>query len=328
MNDFMIQRQLQFIPVCDETISRMILKATGQHIKEKQRIIEGNDSEVYDIKLNNDEHIILKVHRFGDVSYDQEAWAINECRKHGVPVPQVLLVGKELINNEMRDIMILEKVKGRSFRKVIDGENISKNDVAQVLEQAGTILKRIHSVKVNGYWRLNHDNQWDFDSWTDYMKSTIRDRIEDKQCLFDVGLNEGDFNFIMKCHVLYMNNYECHQPVLCHGDYTHEHWFVDESLNITGIIDFGDMQGGPVTTDFAIFQMNESKSDVNSLIRGYNGINDSAINECFSQELDLHTLIISIGYLIYFTKQNNTEDIKQTLDSLKKVIDDLKKQYL
>ena len=51
--------------------------------------------------------------------------------------------------------------------------------------------------------------------------------------------------------------------VLYHGDYTHEHWFVDECLNITGIIDFGDIQGGLVTTDFAIFKMNERQSEIN-----------------------------------------------------------------
>jgi hypothetical protein len=68
------------------------------------------------------------------------------------------------------------------------------------------------------------------------MKSTIKDRIEDKQYLLDVSFKEEeDFNFIMKCHNLFMNNYECHQPVLYHGDYTHEHWFVDENLNITGL---------------------------------------------------------------------------------------------
>ncbi|CAF4556069.1 unnamed protein product [Rotaria sp. Silwood1] len=309
MSDFMRQRQSQFILTSDEIISRLILKATNQHIKEKQRIIEGNDSEVYDVKLNNDEHVILKVRRFGDVLYDQEAWAINECHKHAVPVPQVLFLGKELIDNEMRDVMVLEKVKGRSFRKVIEEQNISEIDVARVLEQAGSILKKIHSVKVNGYWRLNHDNQWDFDSWTDYMRSTIKDRIEDKQYLLDVGFSEEDFDFIMKCHDLYMNNYECYQPVRCHGDYTHEHWFVDESLNITGIIDFGDMQGGPVTTDFAIFQKDEPKSDLSSLIKGYNGMIDASIDENFGQQLDLHTLIISVGYLTYFIKQNNIEEM-------------------
>ena len=63
----------------------------------------------------------------------------------------MLLVGKQLINNEQREIMILEKVKGKSFRKVIDEKHLNKNEIAQVLEQAGTLLKRIHSVKVNGY---------------------------------------------------------------------------------------------------------------------------------------------------------------------------------
>ncbi|CAF2969220.1 unnamed protein product [Rotaria sp. Silwood2] len=290
--------------------------------------IISNDSEVYDVRLDNDTYVILKVRRFGDVLYDQEAWAINECRKHGVPVPQVLFVRKELIDNEMRDIMILEKLKGKSFRKVIDEQNISENDVVRVLEQAGIILKKIHSVKVNGYWRLNHNNQWDFDSWADYIKSTIKDRIEDKKYLFDVGFTEEDVNFIMKCHDLFMNNYECHQPVLCHGDFTHEHWYVDESLNITGIIDFGDMQGGPVTTDFAIFKTYELESDISSLIRGYNGINNFSIDEDFNQRLDLHTIIILVGCLTYFKKENNTKEIEQTVDSLKKTIDDLKKQYL
>jgi Ser/Thr protein kinase RdoA (MazF antagonist) len=79
--------------------------------------------------------------------------------------------------------------------------------------------------------------------------------------------------------------------VLCHGDYTPEHWFVDESLKITGIIDFGDMQGGPITTDFAISKMNEPQLDINPLLRGYNGINNSLFDKDVNQQLDLHTLI-------------------------------------
>ncbi|CAF1444414.1 unnamed protein product [Rotaria sordida] len=319
MTDFMIQRQSQIIPVSDEIISRLILKVTGHDMKEKQRIIEGNDSEVYDVKMVNDEHVILKVHRFGDVLYNQEVWAINESRKHGVPVPQVLFVGQEMINNELRDTMILEKV--------IDERNLSKNDIVRVLEQAGAILKRIHSVKVHGYWRLHHDNQWDFDSWIDYVKSSIKDRTEDKEALFNVDFIEEDFKFIIKCHDLFMNTYECHQPVLCHGDYTPEHWFVDENLNITGIIDFGDMQGGPVTTDFAIFKMNEPQLDIISLLRGYHGIENSLIDKDFSQQLDLHTLIILVGYLIHFVKQKNTQEINQTRDLLKEAIENLRQQY-
>jgi hypothetical protein len=63
----------------------------------------------------------------------------------------------------------------------------------------------------NGCWRLNYDNQWDFDSWTGYMESSIKDRTEEKQYIYNVGFNEEDFNFIMKCHDLFMNNYQCQQ---------------------------------------------------------------------------------------------------------------------
>jgi hypothetical protein len=76
------------------------------------------------MKLDNNELVILKVHRFGDMLYNQEVWAINERRKQGVPVPQVLLVEKVLIDNELRDIMILEKV--------IDEQNVSQNDIFRI----------------------------------------------------------------------------------------------------------------------------------------------------------------------------------------------------
>ena len=53
-------------------------------------------------------------------------------------------------------------------------------------------------------------------------------------------------------------------------------------------------------------------------------INNSSIDKDFYQHIDLHTLITLVDYLIHFIKQNDTEEITQTLDLLKKATEDLK----
>lgn len=111
------------------------------------------------------------------------------------------------------------------LEKVISEQDLSKNQISQVLEQAGTILRKIYSVKVNGYWYLSNDNQWGCNSWTDYIQSVIEYRTKDKLCFFNVSFNAENFSFLIKCD----------QWVLCHGDYMFDHWFVDENLSIAGI---------------------------------------------------------------------------------------------
>jgi hypothetical protein len=72
---------------------------------------------------------------------------------------------------------------------VIEEQNLSQNDISRVLEQAETILRRIQSVTVHGYWRLNHNHQWN-----NYVRSTINGRIKEKQYLFDISFTEEDLN--------------------------------------------------------------------------------------------------------------------------------------
>ena len=50
--------------------------------------------------------------------------------------------------------------------------------------------------------------------------------------------------------------------MLCHGDHIPDHWSIDENFNIIGIIDFGDMQGDPINTDFAISEKREPQLDI------------------------------------------------------------------
>ncbi|NIP26422.1 MAG: aminoglycoside phosphotransferase family protein, partial [Phycisphaerae bacterium] len=130
-------------------------------------------------------------------------------------------------------------------------KSLTQQELQAVFRQAGEILSKIHSIKVNGFYKRQADGSWDFATWQKVMISALKDRAAEKTFILASGFSEIEFNVMLGLLKKYKDEFACDQPVLCHGDFLPDHIFVDDHLVISGIIDFGEFQGGPPIHDFA-----------------------------------------------------------------------------
>src|SRR3989338_1687701 len=130
----------------DEAISNIIQEGTKKEIKEKKRIIAG---EVYDITLTDDTHVILRISKH-KADFLQEKWAIEKVEKLGVPVPKIILIKN--FDKEGKTACLMEKIEGEPLeRGNINFDNLDEELRRKLINQAGEILSKIHSVKTRGF---------------------------------------------------------------------------------------------------------------------------------------------------------------------------------
>jgi aminoglycoside phosphotransferase (APT) family kinase protein len=86
----------------------------------------------------------------------------------------------------------------------------------------------------------------------------------------------------------YREEFPCRQPVLCHGDMEPEHIFVGLDLQLAGVIDFGQVLGGPPMEDFIHLSFVQPALDLASVRSGYP--DGDMVHDRFDRRLHLHRL--------------------------------------
>src|SRR5712692_4546643 len=97
----------------EKTIFDLIKNHTGSIPVKRTKIVRGYDSEVYDVATREGVSFIVRIQQYGEVSYDQEQWAMEQCRNIGVPVPRIFALGRVAIAEKEREYMIQEKAGGQ-----------------------------------------------------------------------------------------------------------------------------------------------------------------------------------------------------------------------
>jgi len=209
-----------------------IYKNTNIKVAELKKITKGIDCEIYDIG-----QYMVKIRRQTPNHFSCVKWVMDKCREIGVKVPEIIHCGKISDSGKLLDIMIEEKIQGRPL-------------TSDLYEEAGAELRKIHSIKVNGFWRMHEDGTFDFD-----INGVLQDG---SKCLFK-------------------NKEDVIPPILCHGDYRIDH-ILCENGHINGIIDFGDFNGESIYYDLAHFHVySADKKHFSRFIKGYGEIDEKTL---------------------------------------------------
>ena len=285
----LLQRRHKRFQTAPETIFNLVARVTSHPPLGYQKIVKGYDSEVYLVQTDQQDFIV-KIKRFGEVSFKQEAWAVNQCLAAGVPVPEILLLETVELPDGEHEIMIQPKLPGRPLDELKD--NLQPDQLTYVLNQAGEILSQIHEIKVEGFYHRSESGQWDFDSWQSLTQSMYDDRSQERPLLLQAGLTAKQFDILIAAVKRYQTEFDCPQPVLCHSDFLPQHIFVDQQLKISGVIDFGEFQGNHPVADFAYIQFEAPWVDLDLLKQGYR--NPAIFDQRFDLRLLLHQIPLQI----------------------------------
>ena len=276
-------------------VEAMVQRATGQSVTALERIVAGNDNEVYAVTPSQGSEFVVRIHRSASCTLTEEAWALAQARAAGVPVPDVLLVDQIEHEGAPLDFMVQTRLAGRPLEDRLP--HLGHQDRERTLHAMGRTLAQLHMVAVDGFYRRRPDGRWDFPDWFAFMDRAARDRAAEAPWLHVAGFSPRDIDSTMELIQQYDQAFDCPQPVLCHGDFVPEHVFFDDDLRIVGVIDFGQYEGNHPVHDFALLSMMADERIESAVRRGYAEV--GILDDQFDFRLHLHRLMLEVGYLAH-----------------------------
>lgn len=100
---YIAQKQVE-MQTPPDMLRDFVKKATGQEPEPPKRLMFGETNEVYDVRTRNGQEVIIRVSHEQEETFGKEKWAIEQCQKTGVPVPDVLLVEDVTTDSKFRSI--------------------------------------------------------------------------------------------------------------------------------------------------------------------------------------------------------------------------------
>ena len=272
IDDYTVNLHKQFnFPL--DILRNYIYEHTNIKVHDFKKITNGIECEVYDIG-----RYMAKIRRKGEVPFDCIKWAVDKCKEHDVKVPDIIHCGKISDTVSDFDIIIEEKIQGECITE-------------DLYEEAGAELRKIHNIKVNGYWKMYEAGKFyidingnkpandNYDDYNDSLRNIIK-------YFRDENIYDSENTDYIE-QLLYQPRSIEISPVLCHGDFHPRHILGDRHIN--GIIDFGDFQGGNSYIDLVNFQMYSDEKHFDKFLKGYGEIDE----KIFMRE-KVHTLLWEI----------------------------------
>ncbi len=290
----------------DEVVVEEVRKAVGSIPQTKKRLILGENSEVYDIKTEDNQDIIIRISRNDNPKFEAEEWAISKSKEAGVPAPDVLLTDRIEADGDNLAISVQRKLSGVPLSEL--ARTLTEEQLRNYVVKAGEILSRIHSVQTTGFGHLDSHGIAPYTSWERYMFSQIENAEGYIEAAKKVGYNPSQ---VEKALEILHNNRSVFQGIgsrLTHGDYGPRHILIT-SDEITGIIDFENARGGDPVRDFAWWDyFRGEQMPLDWLKEGYS---DKKVLDdlSFDKRLSLTKLHLGLSMLWYYSMEGNQSGI-------------------
>lgn len=289
-------------------------QATHRRVVDLERVVRGDENEVYRTHLDDDTTVFCRIRLPGDRAMDLECWAMEQARQAGVPVPEVFSATILTTDEGDREAMVVAEAPGRQLLTVLS--SLTREQRRIVMLGIGSSLARLHSVRVPGFGRPNDEGKWP--EPTSRRQPEAKDRESDRRNLLSAGLSSAEVDDAFKLLDLPGDEAAGCDPVLCHADISPEHVFVDDALRVSAIIDWGLWSGDVPLVDLAWIAMNEPEPDFVDVLEGYGryDVHDRDFSRAISR-LIVGRAIGAIGWNILI---GNDDAVLQKLAALRKAL--------
>ncbi len=245
MDDFLARRHDAYTTRPDE-IATVVGKVTRQPIVGYEKLVRGYDNEVYVVTFHDDSRLVVRIRRHGELPMEDEAWAIAQARAAGAPVPAVYLCEHVPIDGAERPVMVQAFVLGQPLGEL--APTLTPDEARACIVQAAHALVTVHSVRVAG-WYMRRHGVWDFVDGAAIAASNVADRRSERGAALAAGITVGEWEQLITALDTLQQRLPPELPVLLHGDYTPDHLLFDDALRLSGVIDWGQAQGGTPMVD-------------------------------------------------------------------------------
>ncbi|MBI2442767.1 MAG: aminoglycoside phosphotransferase family protein [Candidatus Levybacteria bacterium] len=277
-----------------EAIANVVKMATKVEPVGFERIIAGEANEVYDVTTING-NVIVRISRSDDIPFERERWAITKSKAQGVPVPEILLVHREQINNENLAFCVDQKIAGTPLSSLLG--TIDQAILEPISREAGKILSKIHRVQTNGFGDLDAEGKGEFTSLDEYIMQPTR---EQDQLLRIAKKHQKPESLITRpVQILLGNRMLFDGPgLLLHNDYSPKHILV-ENGRINGIIDFETCRGGDPVLDLARWTYYYGDNEMFSWLKsGYE--NKEIFDDNFAKKMIAYRIFKALSLVSYY----------------------------
>jgi Ser/Thr protein kinase RdoA (MazF antagonist) len=216
-----------------------------------RRIVDGEQNEVYDVTLDQGPSLIVRISHGGSEGHDREAWVLGECASRGTPAPRVHALRRVLVGNEVRSVMVMEKLPGERLAD-LDPDEV---DVRRVLGEVGAWLKQFHAIPVRGLGLLDGSGVGIFKTWGEWLANVTSQATAFEEAGRSVGLEPTTIRGWLD---EIADSFRADPPPLrmSHNDLLAVHVLVHGG-RLSGVIDFGVVSAEPAVNDFALWDFRE-----------------------------------------------------------------------
>jgi len=199
----------------------------------------GLTSSVYKVGIHNPDKI-LAVKFFPkklESKVEKSIQISNYLREHNLPAPQ----SYGLIKGDTEGSVVMDCLSGQVASEIWETASIENQQI--ILTNSGTVLKKIHDLKIPSFWNHQKHEVASAKEWVDWTSL----RIEKYLIAAEENLDEEAVDFLKKAFKRLQNLYELHQDfrfVPLHWDYHLWNINVDENFNISGLFDFDNAMKG------------------------------------------------------------------------------------
>ncbi len=284
------------------TIAEIISENLSESIEQTTRIVRGESNEVYAIKTNGKQEVILRIGHWNNKTFERELWAVEQAAAQGVPTPKIISIGEHASTY----YCLQEKLQGTTLDTLLYSQNLPKERAKAIVENAGEILGKLHKIETTGWGCLDAPTHGEYDVLEGkYIKAEAeRERIA--EAIQQSGVLVPDIEIVLQTLKSGLQVYLGHQRLI-HGDFGPKHIFVDEQDNITGIIDWEQAESGDPVAEFARWYFWFEKSSPTEWLReGHERI--TPLDDNYEERFRVAKLEMAIWTLMYFTYNSPVDD--------------------
>ena len=299
-SDFIKDKHERLFNTDQAIIDSVVFKVTDSKIALQEKIMKGEANEVYSVVTESGQEVIVRISHHKNPRFQPEKWALDECRKLGIPVPEVLHIESFNLDNKKIEVCVESKLSGTPVKELREG--LSEGEVAVILRKAGEILSRINSIKVEGFGDLDENGRGEYKTIQEVLDSHHLDQNEMLETAENISL---DTEIVKKAFRIIRgaNLSNTTEARLLHNDFAPKHILV-KGDNITGILDFETVEGGDPIREFARWTFYFGSSwPVQYLKEGYT--DKSIFTDDFDEKLKLWRIYFGLSSLDYYVKEGN-----------------------
>jgi aminoglycoside phosphotransferase (APT) family kinase protein len=289
-----------------DIVTNIIRSSIGQDIERVERIVRGESNEVYGIRTQQKNDVILRIGHWDKRTFEREQWAVEQAAVVGVPVPSILAVGEELTSGAPTYYCVQKKLQGTPLDTLLYSSGLSVERAKPIVEKAGEALAKIHSIKTSGWGYLATPKRGEDSTLDDRFAKVVAESDRISAALKATNVRVADITTVLAQLKAGLSIFEGNQR-LVHGDFGPKHIFVDEHDDITGIIDWEQVESADPVVEFARWNFWFNKSSPTEWLKtGHERV--SKLGDNYDERFRIAQLESAIWTLMYFTYESVVED--------------------